>query len=271
MFDPLNIKHLPHNSEIQVFLQDGTSFLGVFKQSAGWPWVSVQGQEPFSLSHGSPEFARVTSISVLPTTKPATQMTRALGEIAYVQPTTRQEYRDTLWRLAAHVRLTQKQTNIDQPEYSAKILRCMQLENQFHALADQIALAKTKRRYIFFCALRRTRGEPLPNPLDLMGSPLDARALQVPKESDFHPDPKVRKRRSLSPSIAYPTLAEVNASLRDAQYNLAKRGTSQKKRATFKRIVAKRQKQIQTGLYREAIERLEKNATRAPIQNILPL
>lgn len=243
MVDPPKLNHLAHNSEIQVFLQDGTSFIGAFKQSAGWPWVSVQGQEPFSLSHGSPEFARVTGISVLPTTKPATQKTRALGEIAYEQPTTRQEYRDTLWRLAAHLSLTQNQTNIDQPDYSANILRCMQLENQFHALADQIALAKTKRRYIFFCALRRTRGEPLPNPLDLMGSPLDAQALQVPKETDFDPNPKVRKRRSLSPSIAYPTLAEVNASLRDAQYNLAKPATNPKKRATFKRIVAKRQKE----------------------------
>jgi len=91
-----------------------------------------------------------------------------------------------------------------------------------------------------------------------MGSPIDARALDVPKETDFDPNRKTRKARSLSPSIAYPTKFEVEASLRDAKFQIAKRGVSKNKRAKFERIVKKREKQLQKMLYREAIAELEK-------------
>jgi hypothetical protein len=46
----------------------------------------------------------------------------------------------------------------------------MQLENQFNQVADQIELAKTKRRYILNVALIRKRGGPLSNPLDLVNT-----------------------------------------------------------------------------------------------------
>ena len=245
---------IPDNTKIQVLLKDGTSFNGIFRNSAGWPWVAVQNHEPFSLAQHSRDLLEVKAI--VPLNDSYSDQNRKFGKIAYQQPRSSQQYQETLWGLAAE--LTNRETKIAQPDYSQKILRAMQLENQFHALADQIALAKTKRRYILFCALRKKRGEPLPNPLDLMGSPLDAQVLQVPKESDFDPDPKVRKRRSLGPSIAYPTEAEVRASLRDAQNKLAKPGISQKKRATLKRIVETRQKQLNRRLYREAIEQLER-------------
>lgn len=115
----------------------------------------------------------------------------------------------------------------------------MQLENQFDKVADEIELAKTKRRYVLNCALMRKRGEPLPNPLDLMGSPIDARS------------------RSLGPAIAYPTKAEVEASIRDATYRIAKRGVSKKTREKFERIVEKRKEQLRRGLYRESIAEID--------------
>ena len=93
---------------------------------------------------------------------------------------------------------------------------------------------------------------------------VDARAIDVPKPTDFHPDPKVTRARSLSPAIAYPTKAEVAASLRDASFHIAKRGVSNNTRAKFQRIIAKRQKQLEKRLYREAIAELEKNATLNP-------
>lgn len=133
----------------------------------------------------------------------------------------------------------------------------MQLENQFDKVADEIELAKTKRRYVLNCALMRKRGEPLPNPLDLMGSPIDARSVEVPKETDFDPDRKIRKTRSLGPAIAYPTKAEVEASIRDATYRIAKRGVSKKTREKFERIVEKRKEQLRRGLYRESIAEID--------------
>jgi hypothetical protein len=256
--ETLTFTHIPDKAMVQVFLKVGTSFIGTLRQSAGWPWVSVKGQEPFSLADVSPTFAEVEAITVV-SDKPSTEEeTRKYGAIAYTQPTTRQDYEDTLWQLAEMVIETNRQTNIHRPDYSEKILRSMQLENQFHQVADQIELAKTKRRYILNVALIRKRGGPLPNPLDLMGSPIDARAIEVPKQTDFDPNSKVRRARSLSPSIAYPTRLEVEASLRDARIQIAKRGISRNKRVRFERIVEKREKQLQKRLYREAIAELEK-------------
>jgi hypothetical protein len=261
--ETLTFTHIPDKAKVQVFLKDGTCFTGTSRQSAGWPWVSVQGQqEPFSLADVSPKFAEVKAIEVLSNKPFAEEETRKYGEIAYTQPRTRQEYEDTLWQLATMVRETNKETDIDKPNYSEKCLRAMQLENQFNKVADEIELAKTKRRYILNTALMHKRGEPLVNPLDLMGSPIDARALDVPKETDFDPNRKIRKARSLSPSIAYPTKFEVEASLRDAKFQIAKPGGIRKnKRAKFERIVEKREKQLQRGLYREAIAALEKVST----------
>jgi len=91
-----------------------------------------------------------------------------------------------------------------------------------------------------------------------MGSPNDAHSIEVPKQTDFDQNRKTRKARSLSPSIAYPTKFEVEASFRDAKIQIAKRGISKNKRAKFERIVKKREKQLQKRLYREAIAELEK-------------
>ena len=73
------------------------------------------------------------------------------------------------------VRETNKETDIDKPNYSEKCLRAMQLENQFNKVADEIELAKTKRQYILNTALMHKRGEPLANPLDLVNT-LSAKA-----------------------------------------------------------------------------------------------
>jgi hypothetical protein len=95
-----------------------------------------------------------------------------------------------------------------------------------------------------------------------MGSPVDARAVEVPKQTDFDPNRKVRRARSLSPAIAYPTKREVEASLRDARIQIAKRGVSRNKRVRFERIVEKREKQLQKGLYREAVAAREETDQR---------
>jgi len=64
--ETLTFTHIPDKAKVQVFLKDGTCFTGTLRQSAGWPWVSVQGQqEPFSLADVSPKFAEVKVIEVL--------------------------------------------------------------------------------------------------------------------------------------------------------------------------------------------------------------
>ena len=41
--ETLTFTDIPDKAQVQVFLNDGTSFTGTLRQSAGWPWVSVQG------------------------------------------------------------------------------------------------------------------------------------------------------------------------------------------------------------------------------------
>src|SRR5208282_4364383 len=46
--------------------------------------------------------------------------------------------------------------------------------------------------------------------------------------------------------------------VRDAKFQIAKRGVSKNKQVNFERIIEKREKQLQKRLYREAIAELEK-------------
>jgi len=46
--------------------------------------------------------------------------------------------------------------------------------------------------------------------------------------------------------------------VRDAKFQIAKRGVSKNKQVKFERIIEKREKQLQKRLYREAIAELEK-------------
>jgi hypothetical protein len=61
-------------------------FTGTLRQSAGWPWVSVQGEEVFSLAYVSPRFTEVKAIEVFSNKPSADEETRKYGEIAYNQP-----------------------------------------------------------------------------------------------------------------------------------------------------------------------------------------
>ena len=100
--------------------------------------------------------------------------------------------------------------------------------------------------------------------LNFMGSPIDARAVEVPKHKDFHPDPKVRRSRSMRPAIAYPTKKEILCSLRDPEYQLAKRSLSKQSRVKFQRIIEKRKKGLRNGQFREAIATLEQSYQASP-------
>ena len=70
--ETLTFTHIPDKAMVQVFLKVGTCFIGTLRQSAGWPWVSVKGQEPFSLADVSPTFAEVEAITVV-SDKPSTE------------------------------------------------------------------------------------------------------------------------------------------------------------------------------------------------------
>ena len=163
------LDNIPDKTQVRVLLHDGTSFSGTLRRSAGWPSVSVPGLEPFSLADVSPTFGEVKAITLVSdkaSNGSADAELRANCIHAADNETgrPRQDDEDTLWQLTEMVIETNRQTNIHRTDYSDKILRSMQLENQFHQVADQIDLAKTKRRYILNVALIRKRGGPRSQP-----------------------------------------------------------------------------------------------------------
>jgi hypothetical protein len=255
--DPFRLNNLSDQTEIRIRLKNGHSFSGTLQRSAGWPWLSIHGQEPFSLSPLSPDFSQIDSLVAVSHESSVAEAGASLRKPGFIQPLTRDQFETTLWELALAINEARKQVHIDRPDYVEKNKCVQRVEDDFDQLADQLQLAKTKRRYIRFMALRRSRGEPLLHPLDLMGSPIDARAVEVPKHNDFHPDRRVRRSRSARPAIAYPTKKEVLSSLRDAQYRLGKGSLSKQAKAKFERIVEKRKKELQNQQFREAIAILD--------------
>lgn len=83
--------------------------------------------------------------------------------------------------------------------------RAKQLETQFDDLADQIALARTKRRFVIADAgvrLRQGRGF---EPAQDCDGPLAAQQFERPLALDFSPDPAVRKDRAARRAERYDT------------------------------------------------------------------
>ena len=72
---------------------------------------------------------------------------------------------------------------------------------------------------------QKRRDGPLPNPLDLTGSPIDAPTIQLPKQTDFDPNRKVRKARSLRKchdiSVAeYPSVVAVKLNIYERSHDI---------------------------------------------------
>src|SRR5271165_5991012 len=88
-----------------------------------------------------------------------------------------------------------------------------------------------------------------------MGSPIDARAVEVPKQTDCDPNRKTRKARSLCPSIAYPTKFEVEASLRTRSFELQSPAASAR---TSERSLKGSLKSGRSSFKEDCIERIEK-------------
>jgi len=180
----------------------------------------------------------------------AEQDGRKFGKLEYTQPKTRDEYENTLWDLATKANQLRAADSYNQDDFK----RSLQLDAQFEKLADQIELSKIKRRYLFAQANRRANGQPLQNPNEFSEGPLDALRFGVPRITDFDPNPENRKKnRAALPVFAYPTKAEVEASLADARLK-GQQTKSPQRRKKMAQIIQLRQKQLATGKYREAVE-----------------
>lgn len=183
------------------------------------------------------------------------------------------EYENALWSISKQIIDARKKVDIKSLTYLEDAREASRLETEFEKLSDEIELSKAKRRYILTerAVSAREKGGSMPRPMDIIGSLLDRGLLEVPKSSDFDPDATVRRSRAVEkPVESYDTLAEVNASLKDAENRLRKAkltgSMSKSKREQLEKIVAKRRKQIADGQYAEAQTEKRKNDIQNDVQ-----
>ncbi len=265
--DVVQPEDVPEESKVEVVFKDGTTKTGTMKRVTGNPTVFYDDGEALMFIPGQ-EQEGVEGIRVTKTGADvfAEKEERKFGKWEVERhPKTREEYKTTLEKLAyamvdAHRKHEESKKAKDGGNYDW-FSRRMQLEAQFDEVADQIDLAKTKRRYMKHgeVAVNRQKGKPPPRPADLGQGQMEAQLFEPPKDSDFDPSQEERRKRSAKPAHAYPTKAEVEGSLADARYQ-AKTTKSKTKREQMERIVEERTKQLATGKYMEAVQEAEEKA-----------
>jgi hypothetical protein len=241
------------NDVLTVTLKDGTTFQGSLRDAQGNLYIE-EGGRPRIVFLDQEQAASVESMRVV---TPAADVMAArdrkkFGEIAYTPPKTRAEYEATLYDLARQANTLPRPKDYE-GELSNEVRR-LQLEAQFDKVADEISLAKKKRRYIKAGPVISNyfKGKTPPRIPTFVDSPLDELEYDIPKASDFEPDAAVRRKRSARPIETLDTFAEINGSLADANRRLAKGGMSTERKTKFQRIAAKRREQLEEGNYFEA-------------------
>jgi cytochrome c556 len=241
------------NDVLEVTLKDGTTFQGSLRDAQGNLYIE-EGGRPRIVFLDQEQAASVESMRVV---TPAADVMAArdrkkFGEIAYTPPKTRAEYEATLYDLARQANTLPRPKDYE-GELSNEVRR-LQLEAQFDKVADEISLAKKKRRYIKAGPVISNyfKGKTPPRIPTFVDSPLDELEYDIPKPSDFEPDAAVRRKRSARPIETLDTFAEINGSLADANRRLAKGGMSMERKTKFQRIAAKRREQLEEGNYFEA-------------------
>jgi hypothetical protein len=235
---------------VEITMIDGASFIGKMNILGGVVHLNSQKGGVFLLDANVPDNAlgEIERIERIRTAAEDKEMKdeRAYGEIAYKQPTTRDEYEETMWQLLADMQsLRGKEFDFDRSK------RAMQLERQFNRLADQIELAKTKRNYMGKVWKSVIMGRPLPRVESFTDGPLAALEFTPPKPSDFEPNAFERRKRQPLPIIAYSPKAEVEWALADAE-RTAKKTKNPERRERFNKIAQKHRDALQAGKYLEA-------------------
>ena len=257
------IAELPVGAGVRVTLADGSSITGTLRSAGGQRWID-QGSDGSEvvLLHGDPLTVMRASkgdqrdpVVKFEVTKPTegadAKKARIQGEqIITTQPTTAEEYEAALWKLAEAMHDADPNrfkilADQDYGDRLARSRRRMQIERQFDDLADQIKLAKAKRRWMIANAVPHREGKPL-SPGDGFSSP--------PKPTDFSPDPAVRATRTPRPVESYPTQAQLQEQVRGAEAAIRRTKPGSKNRKAAETTLADAQRKLDKGLYREAVE-----------------
>lgn len=171
---------------LAVRLADGRRLEGALMRMGGMAFIQVRDAHGVSKVEGPFDPSEVLGIRVVRTRQEVLddRFERARGEIvpgSLIR--TRDGYEARLDRLA---RAAAMETST----------RKRQIELQFDDVADEIELARTKRKWIVDCARWNRFSNVEPTKIDLSGGCMTtAMKYERPRPQDFDPDPKVRRSR----------------------------------------------------------------------------
>ena len=183
------LSHLESQDRVRVALADGREIDGTVDLRAGMLFVIEARPRPGTLvptCHGPLAADAVVWVTRTQTRteRLAEREARRIGApIDVGRLRAASDYRRALYQLAEAKRAV--------PEGFEHFRRKLQIEAQFHQLADAIALAKAKRSYL----LANQDPEIELSPANWVHSPIDAMQFRRPLPQDFEPDATIRRRR----------------------------------------------------------------------------
>jgi len=176
---------------LRLALVDGRTFEGSLMLVGGMRFLHVREGGMTGRTEGPFTAGDVARLTVLRTVAEvrAERLERRMGEpVPGTVRRTRDGYEARLELLARLVAVTGDRRRRDQ------------IECQFDALADEIALAKTKRTWMLAAARWARHSNAEPTKLDFSGGDMTmAERFQRPRPQDFDPDPAVRRKRPVRP------------------------------------------------------------------------
>ncbi|GJD90917.1 hypothetical protein BHAOGJBA_4461 [Methylobacterium hispanicum] len=173
--------------ELLVRFVDGRRIEGSLMRVAGMTFLQVRDGTMMGHAEGPFDPSEIASIAVLRTRQEVfdARYERQRGDPVPGQLVrTRDGYETRLDRLAKAA------------AYAEDGRRRRQIRAQFDDVADEIALAKTKRNWLMSVASWYRYSNQEPTKIDLSGGCMTtAMTFQRPRPQDFDPDPKVRRAR----------------------------------------------------------------------------
>lgn len=188
---------------IRLQMADGSMLEGSYLAQAGMHFVHDKSVGLIGRVHGPIDPAEVLSATLVKTKEQVIEeiRERKVGEpVPGTLHRTRDGYEARLERLA------------NACASADGFRRKMEIEAQFNIVADEIALARTKRNWMLAVARWRLHSNQEPDRLDMAGGDMTvAERLVRPRPQDFHPDPAERRKRvALPPHLASDPLSPPN-------------------------------------------------------------
>lgn len=171
---------------LRVEMTNGSKLEGSFLSQAGMAFLHIRDGSTQGRVEGPIDPASVSKVILLQSRDEIVEQRRIRARGDLIPGTLRRTREGYESRLDALARAAAAATGRRRDE----------IETQFNEVADEIALAKTKRNFLLHVARWNRVSNREPTKLDLCGGDMtSAERFMRPRPQDFDPDPKVRRAR----------------------------------------------------------------------------